>query len=441
VAAIGALVLLVAGLFTIASGFSEDPLAIIIAVVSILLAIGFGWVALTRRGRDRTRAAWLSVILLVVAFIAAIGANPEGWPLVLGGLAIGGSLLLGRFALGVDRRTIAQTPPPGTPVAAARKPVLLVNPLSGDGKAKKLNLVQKAQAQGIDTRTFGPHADLGDLARAALAEGADVIGVAGGDGSQALVAELVSQAGVQMVCVPSGTLNHFAMDLGLDRSDPLAALGAFGEAHLKTVDLARVNGRTFVNNVSMGLYGEVVQSASYRESKAQTTLEELPSLVDNPPDLRFIGADGAPHSTVQVVHVSNNPYLMEVRAAGARPRLDTGELGIITVELSGATEVADMFARAALGRLSTSAGFNAWTRTRFEVTSDSPIAAGVDGEAVQLKSPAVFEISPGALQVRIPLTAVGRSPAAFVPEFSDAFSELLRRAFLPTRKWRPLLRG
>ncbi len=231
------------------------------------------------------------------------------------------------------------------------------------------------------------------------------------------------------------------MDLGLDRSDPLAALEAFGEARVQNIDIARVNGRTFLNNVSMGLYGEVVQSASYRDSKAETAIEELPTLVEQPPDLRFTGPDGEPHSTVNVVHVSNNPYLLEMRGAGGRPSLDTGELGIVTVEMSSPAGVADMFARAALGRLSSAAGFNAWTCPRFEVTSDAPIAAGVDGEAIRLESPAVFEISPGALQVRIPLTAVGRSPAAFVPQFRQAFAELLRRAFLPTQRWRPLLRG
>lgn len=440
-AAIGALLVLLLGLLSIARGFAESPLAVLLALVALLVAIGFGWVALTRSGRDRTRAAGVSVILLMVAFIAALGAHSEAWTMVLGGLAILGSLLLGRFALGVDRRTIERTPPPGTPVPPARKPVLLVNPQSGGGKAKDLNLVERAAESGIETHTFGPGADLEDLARAALAEGADVIGVAGGDGSQALVAELVSRAGVQMVCVPSGTQNHFAMDLGLDRSDPLAALGAFGEARVQTIDVGRVNGRTFLNNVSMGVYGEVVQSAGYRERKAETAIEELPTLVERPPDLRFVGPDGEPHSTVQVVHVSNNPYLMELRGAGARPRLDTGELGVVTVEMSNPAGVADMFARAAMGLLNTSAGFNAWTCRRFEVRSDTPIAAGIDGEAARLEPPAVFEIDPGALQVRIPLTAAGRSPAAFVPQLSDAFSELLRRAFLPTRKWRPLLRG
>ena len=437
-AAIGALLALSVGLLAVARGFAESPFAILLAFFALLAAIGFGWVALTARGEQRNRAAWVAVGLLAIAFIAAVGGHSEGWSMVLGGFAIASSLPLGRYALGVDRRSRAQIEPPGIRVDAAHKPVLLINPRSGDGKAKHLDLMEIATARGIECHRFGPGADLGDLTRAALAKGADVVGVAGGDGSLGVVADLVSGAGVQMVCIPAGTRNHFAMDLGLDRGDPVAALDAFGPARLQTVDIARVNGTAFLNNVSMGIYGGVVQSANYRERKLETTIDALPTLVENPPDLRFIGPDGLPHTTVHVVHVSNNPYLMELRGAGGRPRLDTGKLGIVTVELSSPAGVTDMLARAALGLLNTSPDFSAWTGTRFEVDSDRPIAAGVDGEAEELHAPAVFEIQPGALQVRIPLAAVGRSPAAFVPQVRQAVAELLRRAFLPVDHWRPL---
>jgi diacylglycerol kinase family enzyme len=428
------------GLFAIARGFAESPFAILLALLTLLAAIGFGWVALTRRGRERTLAGWVALILLMVALIAAVGGHSDGWSIVLGGFAIALSLSLGRFALGVDRRSRAQLKPPGTRVEPAQNPVLLVNPLSGGGKAEELDLIDQARTRGIECHVFGPGADLGDLVRAALAKGADVIGVAGGDGSLAIAADLVGQAGAALICVPAGTRNHFAMDLGLERDKPLVALDAFGAAREHTIDIGRVNGRAFLNNVSMGLYGEVVQNASYRENKIETAIGELPDLIEKPADLRFTGADGKPHSTVQVVHVSNNPYLMDFRGAGGRPRLDTGELGVVTVELTNAAGVADMFARAAVGLLNTAAGFNHWTTRTFEVTSETPIAAGIDGEAVELSSPAVFESEPAALRVRLPLTAPGRSPAAFVPHAGQAIVELVRRAFLPADRWRVLTR-
>lgn len=440
VAALGALASAGTGVVALLRGFAESPLAILIAILCLLGAVGFGWVALTRRGTDRTRAAWIAVLLFAAALISAVGAHSEGWVIVFGALSMAVSLPLGRYALGRDRRSLAALPPPGVPVPAARKPVLLVNPLSGDGKAERLGLVGAARARGIECHEFGPDIDLRKLAEDALAAGADVVGVAGGDGSQAVVVDLVSRARAQMICIPSGTRNHFAMDLGLDRADPVAALDAFGDARLKSVDLARVNGQAFLNNVSMGVYGTVVQSASYREKKVETTIDELPGLVAEPPDLRFIGPDGQQHTTVHVVHVSNNPYLLDVRGAGGRPSLRTGELGIVTAELGGPAAVTEMFARAAVGLLNSASGFNSWTASRFEVDSDGPIAAGVDGEAVELTAPAVFTIEPQVLQVRIPTGAIGRSPAAFVPQVRQAVVELVRRALLPTDRWQALPR-
>lgn len=440
VAALGALTAVAAGAIALVRGFTESPLAIVIALVSLLMAIGFGWVALTRRGADRSRAGWICAILLAVSLIAVVGAHSEGWIIVLGGLSILASLPLGRYALGRDRRSLAELTPPGDRVPAARKPVLLVNPLSGDGKAARLDLAARARALGVECHEFGPGHDVRGLAEEVIRAGADVIGVAGGDGSQAIVADVASAHDVAMVVIPSGTRNHFAMDLGLDRRDPVAGLPAFGPARERRVDLARVNGIAFLNNVSMGLYGEVVQRATYRERKLETAMDELPTLLQRPADLRFQGPDGAAHSTVQVVLVSNNPYLLDVRGAGGRPRLNTGQLGIVTAELASAAGVTEMFARAALGALGSAPGFSAWTAQSFVVDSDAPIAAGIDGEAVTLTAPAHFTIEPGALRVRIPLDALGRSPAAFVPQFRQAVTELVRRAFLPVRDWQPLPR-
>lgn len=436
--AIGALAAVAFGLLTLIGTLSRSPVAFLVAAAALLAAIGFGWLTLIRVGRDRTVAAMIAVTLLILALIAVVVARSPVWTVLLAAVSFGVALPLGRYALGHDRKTLQDGTEPGVEVPPAMKPVLLVNPKSGDGKAEQIGLVQKARDRGIETHTFGPDRDLRDLTQEVLASGADVIGIAGGDGSLAIVADLVRASGTPIVVIPSGTRNHFAMDLGLDRSNPLAALDAFGEARLKVVDVARVNDTLFLNNVSMGIYGEVVQQASYRERKLGTTVSELPSLVAEPPQLRFTDADGQQRSTAHVVMVSNNPYLLKVRGGGGRPRLNTGELGVMAAELGSASEVTEMIARAALGSIASAPGFTVWTDTRFTVSSDGVIAAGVDGEAFELQSPAVFEILPGALQVRIPTTAIGYSPAALVPGAGEAFAELFRRAFLPVGSWQPL---
>ena len=93
--------------------------------------------------------------------------------------------------------------------------------------------------------------------------------MAGGDGSQAIVATIASELGLPYACIPAGTRNHFALDLGVDRDDVVGALDAFVDGGERGVDLAEVNGRVFVNNVSLGLYAEAVQKPGYREAKLE----------------------------------------------------------------------------------------------------------------------------------------------------------------------------
>ena len=105
---------------------------------------------------------------------------------------------------------------------------------------ERFNLVEEARALGIDTRVMQEGDDLEALARGAIEAGADVIGMAGGDGSQALVSSIAADAGIPFVCIPAGTRNHFARDLGLNRDDVVGALRGFrGEA--RRIDLAEVN--------------------------------------------------------------------------------------------------------------------------------------------------------------------------------------------------------
>ena len=103
--------------------------------------------------------------------------------------------------------------------------------------------------------------------------------MAGGDGSQAVVAAMAADFNLPYACVPAGTRNHFALDLGVDRDDVVGALDAFVDGGERRVDLAEVNGRVFVNNVSLGLYAEAVQRPGYREAKLRTILDTVPEML------------------------------------------------------------------------------------------------------------------------------------------------------------------
>jgi diacylglycerol kinase family enzyme len=270
-----------------------------------------------------------------------------------------------------------------------RKPVLIVNPRSGDGKAVRYNLAGQCRARGIEPIVFEPGDDLATLAATAVNDGADALGMAGGDGSQAAVAAVAAEHDLPYVCIPAGTRNHFALDLGIDRRDVVGALDAFVDGSERTIDLGRVNGRVFVNNVAMGVYGAVVQAPVYREHKVRTVIEMLPELIGpdaEPFDLRFTGPDGRVVDTAVLVLVSNNPYAIDPPSRpGVSRALDGGVLGVIAV--SGPP----------------SHGLTEWSTPTFQMDSATTIPLGIDGESVTVQPPLVFAPDPRALRFLRPV--------------------------------------
>jgi diacylglycerol kinase family enzyme len=283
------------------------------------------------------------------------------------------------------------------------RPVLFVNPRSGGGKATRAGLAERARERGIEVIAVRPDDDLGTLVADAVARGADTLGVAGGDGSLAVVATAAVTHGLPFVCVPAGTRNHFALDLGVDRRDLVGSLDAFTDGVERRIDVAEVNGRLFLNNVSLGIYGDAVRQPAYRDAKARTLLETAAHVLGPSAaalDLKLIDDQGRPHLDPTVVLVSNNPYSLEPpHTPGTRPTLDSGQLGIIVLDTP----------RAGRGPGRT------WTAPRLEVTAPTPVHAGVDGEAVELTPPLEFVIRPGALRVRISSSHPGALPSARLP--------------------------
>ena len=284
-----------------------------------------------------------------------------------------------------------------------QRPVLFVNPRSGDGVATRLGLAARARDLGIEVVVLAQGDVLETLVLAAVANGADALGMAGGDGSLAVVAAAAAEHDLPFVCVPAGTRNHFALDLGVDRHDVLGALEAFTAGVERHIDLAVVNGRVFVNNVSLGIYGEAVRRAVYRDAKVRTllsTADEVLAPHGRVPGVRVVDDTGRMHDDLAVLLVSNNPYSLDRPPAGTRPRLDSGRLGIIALDAPHGGPHPP-------GR--------AWSAPVLDVMALAAIHAGVDGEAVDLRAPLHFAIRPNALRVRISRLHPGASPSATWP--------------------------
>ena len=428
IAALGSLALVAVVLVETVISVIDSPaqLALVLGLVAVMgLAI---WYALTRSGGRRAVAVALGVAAVAGFAVLVIGS----WLSVgLRLVALVVAVLLARYALQRDVGTLKRSATEGTPVPAARRGVLIMNLRSGGGKAERFHLADECRRRQIEPVVLQPGDDLLTLARDAIDAGADVIGMAGGDGSQALVASVAAERGVPMVVVPAGTRNHLALDLGIDRDDVVGALDAFDEAVERPTDLGEVNGRVFVNNVSLGLYATIVQSPEYRDAKVETALSALPKVLGpdtKPIDLRFVGPDGEHHDGAHVIQVSNGPYGKTMATMGSRPRVDAGSLGVVALVLGDDRAAVRFLAALATGRPDRYPGFQTWEVAAFEVGSGGMVSVGLDGETMELEPPLRFTIRPGVLRIRLAKGAIGQSPAARTVSARQFLPDLWRLA-------------
>jgi diacylglycerol kinase family enzyme len=411
-AALVALLALSGSVWVIASELALDIGGLVAALLCVFIMAFSGWFVVTRRGLVRLLGipgVLLGIIGLGAYFVA------ERWPLliVLGCVTL--FVFASRYAVRHDRTAVRAVHRSWRRVKPAQTGVLIINPNSGEGKANRFDLLAEARKRGVQPLLLEPGADLRELATTAVANGADVIGMAGGDGSQATVARVAMEHDVAHVCVPAGTRNHFALDLGLDRDDVVGALDAFTDGVERRIDLASVNGHIFVNNASIGLYAEVVQEGAYRDAKMRTWQRRLPEMLGpdaKPIDIKFKGPDARIWTGAAVILVSNNPYqLKHLAGAGTRPRLDTGRLGILAVRVRGARDLAKLVTLQTVGQSRRFKGLFEWSCPEFEVRSTASIPVGLDGEALLLAPPLRFVSLPGVMRVRVPRRASRVSPA------------------------------
>ena len=319
------------------------------------------------------------------------------WTVAAG--VVAGGVLAAVFMRRQVHALIARARPYVRREARIDKPVLIVNRWSGDGKAEKFGLAAAAEKAGIEIIMLERGDDLVQLAHDAVSAGADAVGMAGGDGSLGLVAGVAADRGVSFFCVPVGTRNHFALDLGLDRDDPLAALDAIRDGDEIRIDYCTANGRPFLNNISFGVYAQAVHEDRYRGEKEATLADYVrraASDIDAQAKLRYATPDGRRHHRAPLLLVSNNRYAFSgFPDYGRRLQLDSGKLGISALT----TFRDDLLVHTPLYELHS---LHEWTAVSYRIESDEPILAGLDGEAVTFESPLDITIRRRALGVLVP---------------------------------------
>jgi diacylglycerol kinase family enzyme len=380
---------------------SLTMLAVGLAAAAVSLAAAF--LFLSHRGIRR----WLSLAVFVLAPIAVIvvyAFRDLLWVAVASAAAWLLATVTARWALAGNPTDWRMPEQPAQP--PARHPYLIMNPKSGGGKVEQFDLRRKAEDLGAKVFLIGGPGpvDVAQIAREAVAQGADLLGVAGGDGTQALVAGIAAEHGLPFVVITAGTRNHFALDLGLDRADPPACLAALSDGVELRVDLGLINGQVFVNNASFGAYAEVVETPAYRADKLKTTLDLLPDLLQGHRGARLSArADGTEIRSPQALLLANNPYgTGDIAGLSRRARLDRGMLGVVGVKVRSARQAADLV------RGRHAAGLSVLTAKEVQISADAAqIPVGIDGEAVSMSTPVTCTICPSALRVWVPRNRPG----------------------------------
>jgi len=237
-------------------------------------------------------------------------------------------------------------------------------------------------------RTFARRGDL------------DAVIAAGGDGTVSAVAAGLVGTNVPLGVIPLGTLNHFAKDLGIRDLDTAVAAIAKGET--SRVDVGEVNGRTFINNSSIGLYPEMVIQRDRLKKRSKwiavlraslRTLLRFPLL-----HVAIALANSVFSARVPFVMIGNNEYAIGVRELGSRPRLDGGRLSVYTIRATTRWRMFASMLHALFRRRDPE--FEARLVERADiVTNKRVVKVALDGEVCRMAPPLTYRSRPGALVV------------------------------------------
>ncbi len=300
--------------------------------------------------------------------------------------------------------------------AKFKKPYLIINPVSGNGRAIKAHIDELAEKMGIKVIMTKKGVDISESALKAVRAGADVLGISGGDGSIGAVAKIAMEHNLPIVVLPGGTRCHFARDLGLDPKRIIDSLQGFNGLE-KRIDVGDINGRIFLNNASFGLYADIVNHEEYRDNKLQVTRKVLQDIVSEkkkPYDLQFTaGKTKIKHAILTVVGV-NQYNTMSLLELGQRDQLDEGVIQVTIVTKLNNKLVKELLSIVSFKRPTSRReveGISQWVGKSLVVDSKSKkLVVGVDGESEDYQTPVKIKILPGALRIYLPAEGVRSRP-------------------------------
>ncbi|BBX24683.1 putative phosphoesterase, PA-phosphatase related protein [Mycolicibacter terrae] len=341
----------------------------------------------------------------------ATGAHYPGD--VLAGLGIGASIAVFGARLVPP---IASPPPPHTTalrVACPARPdgagvTLVVNTRSGGGSAGEVAEQVRHALPAVAVVELGPDDDVAEALRRA-ADSAEVLAIAGGDGSVAAAAGVAVERGLPLAVFPGGTLNHFAKDIGCDAT--AKTVRAIAEGSLSRVDVVRFNDETtVVNTASIGAYPTFVRRRERLEHKLGKPLASAYAMLmtlrrERPVRISY---DGKTLQT-SLFFLGNSEYLPAGFAPAVRHRMDDGLLDVRILEAGRPWSTLRILAALLTGRLQRSRLYHELRVPQFRFTStEGPVPIACDGEVDNACTEAEFTVCYRALQVFRPMPSGAR---------------------------------
>jgi YegS/Rv2252/BmrU family lipid kinase len=296
---------------------------------------------------------------------------------------------------------------------APRKIAVILNASAGSGcnEDAARSFAEKFAAHGMAaTVTLARDGrELVGAAKQAVEDGMTMVAAGGGDGTQNAVASELIDHDVVLGVLPLGTLNHFAKDLGI----PLAmddAVATIAAGHSTRVDTAEVNGRSFLNNSSLGLYPDTVHRREWQQRRlgrskwpaffwaALTSLKRYPFL-----NLTLTTDEISYRQRTPFIFIGNNDYIMEGFNIGARSNLHDGRLSLYFAHRTGRLGLLVLAMRAMFGRLKQAKDFEMLSATTLTIESrHQQLRVATDGEVNLMNTPLVYRIRPASLKVFVP---------------------------------------
>jgi diacylglycerol kinase family enzyme len=295
-------------------------------------------------------------------------------------------------------------------VGEARRPALVVNAARVADVRRLCRACERATVTGgwrapLVLSTTPAEAGSG-LTRQALAAGADLVIVAGGDGTVRACAEVLAGTGVPLAIVPAGSANLTANALGLPLRVDAAVRVAFGGRD-RQIDLALADGMTFAAMAGIGLDAAVVgatpDTAKRLAGWPAYAAAAASQLMGKPATFTVRLDGGEPMIRLaRSVTVGNSGALPGGFLIMPGARLDDGLLDVLVLAPAGPFGWANVGYRVLIRSRRDNLQLERYRARSIEIRADADLPRQVDGEIMAPGRSLTVTVQPGALLVRVP---------------------------------------